>query len=90
MVTPWKVEGLVVQPPGGIYMHSAYSVLVVKFPVHQGRNECRPAATGRVVKVLPYQVAAVTQSVRVLWAFGIQEDPRRAAGRCRQHHHTAL
>ena len=90
VVAARKIKFLVVQPPRREYVHTAHSVFIVPFPIHEGGHKCAARGSRGIVQVLAHHAAFVGQSAREAGRFGVKQQPRRLTGTGRQHHYLGL
>src|SRR5690606_29754758 len=81
MITPGKIQVLVIQPPRGVDMHSTYSIFVVPVTINKIGHDGHPVGTGRVMDISAHNATAIAQSVGMGFGLGVQHNPGRFSGR---------
>src|SRR5207248_11471564 len=78
---------LPVEPPGNIQLIAIGSVLIERRQALEERNLPARAAAHRIHQVSPDPAARVGESIRELFAFGIEQNAHRFAGTGREDHY---
>src|SRR4029079_19712586 len=76
VISPGKVEFLVVQPPRHVDVHAAYTVVIVRNGVLEGRNMAGDAGAGRVSEILADDATRIRQSIRKLRRPRVEQETR--------------
>src|ERR1700761_2104689 len=89
MIPSREIQLFIIEPPGRIYMHSAYTVFIISFAIEQMRKITAHICSRGIMQITAYGIAAIGQTVRMTAGFGIQQKSRTLTGAGSKDHGPA-